>query len=219
MDVRVGSPCIGADVRTVIAAITDAARPGWAPGGRPQGRQATPGRGRVPVTGPATVWPVRRATGAHRARRRGRPARSVVTAATGAGHLRPASLPGRPVAGFVRPVAIADLPVAAAMAGAVQPRGRDGVELPCLVCGEPFMARRVDRRTCSPGCASRDRAGRTAARLQRLGRACEACGRMFVAGRADTRFCSSRCRLRAYRRRRRATPTGEAADTTCQRAG
>jgi hypothetical protein len=48
------------------------------------------------------------------------------------------------------PSATARLPVASAMAGGVQPRGRDGVELLCLVCGELFMALRVDRRTCSP---------------------------------------------------------------------
>jgi hypothetical protein len=126
----------------------------------------------------------------------------VVTAANAAGQVRPPGFTGRSQAGFVRPVATVDLPVAEAMAGGVQPRGRDGVVLPCLVCGELFMARRVDRRTCSPGCARRDRAARAAARL-RLGRACEGCGRMFVAGRADKRFCSSACRVRAYRRRGR----------------
>jgi hypothetical protein len=99
------------------------------------------------------------------------------------------------------PSAKAGLPGAAAMTGGVQPRGRCGVGLRCLVCGDLFMARRVDRRTCSPVCARRDRADR-AAKLERSGRACEACGRLFMAGRADKRFCSSRCRVQAHRRRR-----------------
>jgi hypothetical protein len=145
--------------------------------------------------------------------------RSVVTAAKRASQVRPAGLSDRPEAGLDWPVAMADLPVAAAMTGGVQPRGRDGVELPCLVCGELFTARRLDRRTCSPGCARRDRAGRAAARLQRVGRACEGCSRMFAAGRADKRFCSSWCRVRAHRRLRRGTPTDETAETTSRLAG
>ena len=142
----------------------------------------------------------------------------VVTAARAVGQTQPSRASGAET-GLDWPMATASLPVAAAMSGGVQPSGRDGIELPCLVCGVLFMALRADRRTCSPACARRDRAGRTAARLQRTGRACEACGRMFVAGRADKRFCSSSCRLRAHRRRRRGTLTDEPTDTICRLAG
>jgi predicted nucleic acid-binding Zn ribbon protein len=141
----------------------------------------------------------------------------VVTAARAVGQAQPSGASGAET-GLDWPMATASLPVAAAMAGGVQPRGRDGVELPCLVCGELFTALRADRRTCSPACARRDRAGRTAAKLQRIGRACEACGRVFVAGRADKRFCSPRCRLRAHRRRRM-KPTDGSTEATSRLAG
>ena len=170
------------------------------------------------AAGSAIVWPWRRATDDHDARGHGRDLECVVTAARAVGQTQPSRASGAET-GLDWPMATASLPVAAAMAGGVQPSGRDGVELPCLVCGVLFMALRADRRTCSPACARRDRAGRTAARLQRIGRACEACGRMFVAGRADKRFCSSSCRLRAHRRRRRGTPTDEPTDTICRLAG
>jgi predicted nucleic acid-binding Zn ribbon protein len=153
------------------------------------------------------------------ARGRGRDFECVVTAANAAGQARPHSPLFHAEIDREWHVATASLPVAEAMAGGVQPRGRDGVELPGLACGTLFMALRIDRRTCSPACARRDRAGRTAARLQRIGRACEGCDRMFVGGRADKRFCSSRCRLRAYRQRRRGTLTDETADTRSRLAG
>ena len=136
----------------------------------------------------------------------------MVTVTEEAGRGRPPALPGHPMAGFVRPKATAGLPATGVMAGGVQPRGRDGVVLPCLVCGELFVARRVDRRTCSLGCARRDRAGRAATRLQGSARICEACGRALVSGRADKRFCSSKCRVRAHRRGRRGTPIDATTD-------
>jgi hypothetical protein len=129
----------------------------------------------------------------------------VVTAARAVGHAQPSGASGAET-GLDWPMVTASLPVAAAMAGGVQPRGRDGVELPCLVCGELFVARRGDRRTCSPACARRDRAGRAATRLQSSARNCEACGRAPVNERADKRFCSSKCRVRAHRGGRRGTP-------------
>jgi len=141
-----------------------------------------------------------------------------VTAARAVGRARPRGASDAET-GLEWPMATAGLPVAAAMAGGVQPRGVDGVELRCLVCGRLFMALRVDRRTCSPACARRDRAARAAARPQRLGRACEACDRAFVAGRVDKRFCSPTCRLRAFRRRRRIAPTDGSAEATCRLAG
>jgi predicted nucleic acid-binding Zn ribbon protein len=124
-----------------------------------------------------------------------------VAVAKSIGEVRPESRSDGTDAGQEWPVAIVGLPPSRAMAGGVQPRGRGGVELPCLVCGELFMALRVDRRTCSPACARRDRANRAAAKPEQYGRACEVCGRALVAGRADKRFCSSRCRVRAHRRR------------------
>jgi hypothetical protein len=121
-----------------------------------------------------------------------------VTAARAVGQAQPSGASGAGT-GLDWPMATASLPVAAAMAGGVQPRGRDGVELPCMVCGVLFTARRADRRTCSPACARRDRAGRTAAKLQRLGVPALPETKEFRDAQAD----SARVHLRARRRRGR----------------
>ena len=55
------------------------------------------------------------------------------------------------------------LPEPVAMAGVVQPRGRSGFALRCLVCGEWFVSGRRDRRTCSDTCRRKDAATRRAA--------------------------------------------------------
>jgi hypothetical protein len=126
-----------------------------------------------------------------------------VTTASPVGHVGPSCRSDRAEACLGWPAAAtAGLPVSTAMAGGVQPRGPDGVELPCLVCGAPFMALRLDRRTCSSVCARRDRVDRAATRLQRVRRACQECGRVFVAGRTDKRFCSPVGRNRARGRAR-----------------
>jgi hypothetical protein len=75
----------------------------------------------------------------------------------GCGHGMPMPLQG--VRGHITDVTgqpASGLPPAAAMAGVVQPRGHEGVELRCLVCGQLFVAKRRNRRTCSPACARRD---------------------------------------------------------------
>jgi len=95
------------------------------------------------------------------------------------------------------------LPSPAAMAGVVQPRGRDGVEIRCLVCGQLFTATRRDRRTCSPRCGRIDAATRRKSRGTPGNRRCAHCGRRLVGGRSDRRYCDVRCRMRAYRRRLR----------------
>jgi predicted nucleic acid-binding Zn ribbon protein len=118
----------------------------------------------------------------------GGPTTCVVTAAKPAGDARPSSRPDYTKTVLDSAVAVVVLPPSKAIAGGVQPRGPDGFELPCLVCGALFIALRVDRRTCSLACARHDRADGAAA------------------GRTDKRFCSSRCRVRAHRRRRRRTP-------------
>jgi predicted nucleic acid-binding Zn ribbon protein len=187
-------------------------------GRSPRSDNGRTGGGRSLAERSVIVWPGRQAAGGHDARGRGRDFECVVTAARAVGQARPHSPLFHAEIDREWHVATASLPVAEAMAGGVQPRGRDGVELRCLVCGGLFMALRIDRRTCSPACARRDRAARAAARLQRLGRPCEACGRVFMAGRADKRFCSSRCRLRAHRRRRM-KPTDGSTEATCRLAG
>jgi hypothetical protein len=213
-DVRLAR--IAADLHTVIAPVGPVTHDGIV-------CRAEPRRCCSRAARPIPGWPRRRPTAAtHDARETAATSWwCVVTGSEWTGQGRPRGLPGRPVAGFVRLAAAAGLPAAGVMAGGVQPRGRDGVELPCLVCGELFVARRVDRRTCSPGCARRHRAARAAARLQRMTRTCEACGRPLVNGRADKRFCSSKCRVRAHRRGRRGTPidaTTEVASCLADRA-
>ena len=96
-----------------------------------------------------------------------------------------------------------DLPKPVAMAGVVQPRGRHGVELRCLVCGQLFTATRRDRRTCSPRCGRIDAATRRTARGAAGDRRCAHCGQRLVGGRSDRLYCDVRCRMRAYRRRLR----------------
>jgi hypothetical protein len=122
---------------------------------------------------------------------------AVVTTSTSA-----VAAGGRDHANTVTGQPVAGLPPPSAMAGVVQPRGHDGVELRCLVCGQLFVAKRRDRRTCSPRCAGRDRAARRPALEALDGTPCKECGRVFVGGRADRRYCHPRCRTRAYRRRR-----------------
>jgi hypothetical protein len=168
-------------------------------------------------SGAIALWPRRRAAAASRVRVHARLAGCVVTAANAASQARPDGWADRTGTGLECPVATAGLPVAVAMAGGVQPRARGRVELMCLVCGHLFMALRVDRRTCSPACARRDRADRAAAKLERFGRACEECRRLFVAGRAGKRFCSSRCRVRAHRRRRPMTSIEDSFDVPAAR--
>lgn len=102
------------------------------------------------------------------------------------------------------------LPAPSVVAGVVQPRGRKGVELRCLVCGQVFEARRRDRRTCSDRCAHRDKAARRRAREESDGRPCTGCGRTFLGGSVTRRYCHPNCRAQAYRRRQR-TRQGSAA--------
>lgn len=97
-----------------------------------------------------------------------------------------------------------DLPWPVAMAGVVQPRGRDGVvELRCLACGRLFVAARRDARACSRSCAARLWPSRDSTPPDV--RRCEDpdCDKV-VTGRSDRRFCSDRCRKRAQRRRQSA---------------
>jgi hypothetical protein len=132
LDARVSSTRDGAEVGAIRALIR---REGW-----PARRRAGCAGARGPVRaggaaarGAVARWPRRRAT-----------------TATLAAESRSGGRPDHADTGLGWPLAVAGLPVATAMAGGIQPSGRGGVELPCLVCGKLFMAQRVDRRTCSP---------------------------------------------------------------------
>jgi hypothetical protein len=90
------------------------------------------------------------------------------------------------------------------MTGVVQSRpASGGVVLGCLVCGEPFVAARRDRRTCSRRCARQDATARRQIGEMAEGRICMGCGGVFLGGRSDRRHCDARCRMRAYRRLQR----------------
>lgn len=91
--------------------------------------------------------------------------------------------------------------LAVTMAGVLQPRRADGVELTCLVCGQGFVAARRDSRTCSARCGRID----AAARRRPSERSCGACGRPIRTGRSDRLYCGAACRMRAYRARRAVT--------------
>ena len=161
-------------------------------------------------------WSGHRATAADRCEAAAVTWGRVVIAANRASNARPSGRFDRTGTDREWPPATASLPVAVAIAGGVQPRSGDGVELQCLACGDMFVALRVDRRTCSPACARRDRTDRVAAaRSQRVGRACEGCGRAFVAGRVDKRFCSSQMPAAGAP----AAPPHDADRGLCRRAG
>jgi hypothetical protein len=99
-----------------------------------------------------------------------------------------------------------ELPPPVAMTGIVQPRGPGGVELRCLACGQVFVAKRRDARTCTRRCAATLWPSRDRPRQRPTIRRCEdeSCNTQITGGRSDRRFCSYRCRKRAHRRRRAA---------------
>jgi hypothetical protein len=119
-----------------------------------------------------------------------------VTAGMANGHAADnAELAGHPVP---------ELPPPVAMTGIVQPRRPDGVELRCLACGQLFVAKRRDARTCTRRCAATLWPSRDKPRKRPTIRRCEdeSCDTPITGGRSDRRFCSYRCRKRAHRRRR-----------------
>jgi hypothetical protein len=105
-----------------------------------------------------------------------------------------ADLAGQPMPELLPPVA---------MTGIVQPRGPDGVELRCLACGQLFVAKRRDARTCTRRCAATLWPSRDRPRQRPTIRRCEdeSCDTPITGGRSDRRFCSYQCRKRAHRRR------------------
>jgi hypothetical protein len=79
-----------------------------------------------------------------------------------------------------------ELPPQAAMTGVVQPRGRAGVELRCLVCGHMFTAGRSDRSTRSRRCGPIDATNRRATDSVRH------CSQQLVGGRSDRPYYDER---------------------------
>jgi hypothetical protein len=75
---------------------------------------------------------------------RGHRLEHVVTTADAAGQARPDGRPDHTGTGLDWPRPRPGLPVAAAMAGGVQPTGPDDVELACLACGALSLALPVE---------------------------------------------------------------------------